>query len=468
MTALKFMEKDTLAIIGPQTAVIAHVISHIANELHVPMLSFTVTDPTLSSLQFPYFVRTTQSDQYQMAAIADMVDYYGWREVIAIYVDDDYGRNGITALGDKLSEKRCKISYKAPVKLEPNKNDITDVLVKVALTESRIIVLIAYPGWGMEVFKVAQYLGMMGTGYVWIATAWLSSVMDINSSLSLDAINDIQGVLTLRMHTPDSELKRKFVSRWSNLTSKRTASSSLGFSNYALYAYDTVWLLAHAINAFFNQGGQISFSNDSRLTQLQGGNLNLDAMSISNGGSLLLQQILATNMTGLTGPVKFTSDRDLIRPAFEIINVIGTGTRQIGYWSNYSGLSILPPETLYTKPPNRSSSSQQLHPVIWPGQTVEKPRGWVFPNNGRHLMIGVPKRVSYKEFVSQVEGTDMFTGYCIDVFTAALNLLPYAVPYKLIPFGDGINNPSCSELVRLITTGVSIMHVNLLVTLEDL
>ncbi|CAN1170200.1 Glutamate receptor 3.3 [Linum perenne] len=48
----------------------------------------------------------------------------------------------------------------------------------------------------------------------------------------------------------------------------------------------------------------------------------------------------------------------------------------------------------------------------------------------------------------------MFKGYCIDVFTAAVNLLPYAVPYKLIPFGDGVENPSLTELIRLITTGV--------------
>lgn len=464
MTALKFMEKDTLAIIGPQTAVIAHVISHIANELQVPLLSYAVQDPTLSSLQFPFFVRTTQSDEYQMAAIANMVDYYGWREVIAVYVDDDHGRNGIIALGDKLAEKRCKISYKAPVKLEPTRNDITDVLVKVALTESRIIVLVAYPGWGMKVFSVAQYLGMMGSGYVWIATNWLSSVLDIRSPLSQDEMNDVQGVLTLRMYTPDSELKRKFVSRWSNLTSRKTADGPLGFSTYALYAYDTVWLLARAINAFFNQGGNISFSSDSRLKELKGSNLNLDAMSVSNGGKLLLQNILATNMTGVTGPFKFTPDRDIINPAYEIINVIGTGTRTIGYWSNSSGLSLFPPETLNSKTTNHSSASQELYSVIWPGQTAQKPRGWVFPNNGRQLIIGVPKRVSYTEFISQVEGTELFTGYCIDVFTAALNLLPYAVPYKLVPFGDGVKNPSCTELVRLITTGVSIIYTILLMT----
>ncbi|KAK7856104.1 glutamate receptor 3.6 [Quercus suber] len=452
--ALAFMEKDTVAIIGPQQSVTAHIISHIANELQVPLLSYSATDPTLSSLQFPFFVRTAQNDLYQMAAIADLVNYYGWREVIAIYVDDDHGRNGIAALGDKLAEKRCRISYKAPMSPDSTRDEITNLLVKVALMESRIVVLHTYAGPGPVVLNVAHYLGMMGTGYVWIATNWLTTILDTNAPLDSDATDDFQGVITLRMYAPDSELKRKFVSRWNNLTSGKSTNGSFGLSTYGLYAYDTVWLLAHAIDAFFNQGGIISFSNDSRLTEFHGGSLNLDAMSIFNGGNLLLQNILQVNMTGVTGPIKFTSDRNFIYPAFEVINVIGTGFRRIGYWSDYSGLSVVPPEMLYAKPPNRSSESQRLYNAIWPGQTTERPRGWIFPNNGRHLNIGVPRRVSYREFVSQVEGTDLFKGYCIDVFTAALNLLPYAVPYKLIPFGDGINNPSSTELVHLITTGV--------------
>lgn len=49
--AIHFMETDIMAIIGPQSSVIAHVVSNIANELQVPLLSFAATDPTLSSLQ---------------------------------------------------------------------------------------------------------------------------------------------------------------------------------------------------------------------------------------------------------------------------------------------------------------------------------------------------------------------------------------------------------------------------------
>ncbi|KAK7307426.1 hypothetical protein VNO77_40477 [Canavalia gladiata] len=450
---LQVMARHPVAIIGPHSSVTAHVITHIANELQVPMLSFTAFDPTLSSLQFPFFIRTCHSDLYQMTAIADLIDYYGWKDVIAIYIDDDNGRNGIITLGDKLAEKRSRISFKAPLSPEATTEEITNVLVQVALAESRVIVCHATTVFGPQIFRVAKYLGMMGTGYVWIATAFLSALLDITSPVPSDEMDDIQGVLTPRIYTPDSELKRMFVSRWKNLSSANTANVHLGLSFVALYAYDTVYALAHALDAFFKQGNRITFSNDSRLSQIHGDNLHLDALNIFNEGKLLRRNIYDVNMTGVSGPFKYTSDRNLVNPAYEIINVVGTGTRRIGYWSNYSGFSVVPPETLYSKPANLSKANQKLFPVIWPGDTDQKPRGWVFPNNGRLLKIGVPKGVSYQEFVSQVKGTDMFEGFCIDVFLSAVNLLPYAVPYKFIPYGDGKNNPSISELVHLITTG---------------
>ncbi|XP_015950947.1 glutamate receptor 3.6 [Arachis duranensis] len=447
--ALQLMATHTVAIIGPQTSTTAHVISHIANELRVPLLSFTATDPTLSSLQFPFFIRTSFNDMYQMTAIADLVNYYGWREVIAVYGDDDHGRNGIGALGDKLAERRCKISFKAPMSPEATREEITDVLVQVALAESRVIVLHTSTTWGPKVLNVAKSLGMMENGYVWIATTFLSTGIDISSPLSLSVMDDIQGVIALRMYVPDSKLKRSFISRWKNWT-----NGSLGLSTYAIFAYDTVYVLAHALAAFFKQGNRITFSSDSKTSLIHGDNMHLDAVKIFNEGKLLRKSIYEVNMTGVTGHFKYTSDGNLANPAYEIINVVGTGTKRIGYWSNHSGLSSVSPEELHSKPASHSSSSQKLLSVIWPGDTTQKPRGWVFPNNGRMLKIGVPKRISYREFVSQVKGTDMFKGFCIDVFLSAVNLLPYAVPYKFISYGDGHSNPSNTELVRLITTGV--------------
>ncbi|KAL8160737.1 hypothetical protein V2J09_002274 [Rumex salicifolius] len=452
--ALKFMEQETVAIIGPQSSDLAHVVSHISSELQVPLLSFASTDPTLSSFQYPFFVRTTQNDLFQMAAIADIIEYYGWREVVAIYVDDEYGRNGISALGDKLQDKRCRIIYKAAMNPVVSRSDITDVLIKVAMTESRIMVLHTYNSNGLEVLDVAHFLDMMGNGYVWIATNWLTDILDTHSPISPLDTSHVQGVITLRMHTPDSKVKRDFVSRWKNLTDKGKSKSSFGLNAFGLYAYDTVWVLARALRTYLDQGGTLSFSPDSRMSNLGGDKLHVDSMSIFNGGDRLLKIIVQTNMTGLTGPVKFNTDRDLTQAAFEIINVIGTGYRRIGYWSNYSGLTVGPPEDFYSlAAANRSSSTQELYNVIWPGQVTEKPRGWVFPNNGRRLRIGVPYRVDYREFIAYSPSTDTFDGYCIDVFLAALNLLPYAVPYNLVAFGDGRVNPSINGLVKSIIAG---------------
>ncbi|KAJ6897334.1 glutamate receptor 3.2 isoform X1 [Populus alba x Populus x berolinensis] len=257
--ALQFLETDTVAVIGPQTAVMAH--------------TWLVIMVGLRLLQF---------------------------SVMMII-----NRNSITVLGDKLAERRCKLSYKAALPPDPKatRSVVQDELAKILRMESRVIVLNTYSNTGRLVFDVAKALGMMDNGFVWIATSWLSTVIDSDPPLPTTA-NSIQGVLALRPHTPDSKRKRDFMSRWNQLS-----NGSVGLNPYGLYAYDTVWLLARALKSFFDQGNTISFTNDSRLGGMGGGYLNLGALSIFDGGSQLLKNILQTSMTGLTGPFRFNPDR---------------------------------------------------------------------------------------------------------------------------------------------------------------
>ncbi|XP_010446945.1 PREDICTED: glutamate receptor 3.2-like isoform X1 [Camelina sativa] len=453
MGALQFMETDAVAIIGPQTSIMAHVLSHLANELNVPMLSFTALDPSLSPLQFPFFVQTAPSDLFLMRAIAEMISYYGWSDVIALYNDDDNSRNGITALGDELEGRRCKISYKAVLPLDvviTSPREIIDELVKIQRMESRVIIVNTFPKTGVMIFEEAQKLGMMEKGYVWIATPWLTSLLDSVIPLPPKIAESIRGVLALRSHTPNSRKKRDFVARWNKLS-----NGTIGLNVYGLYAYDSVWIIARAVKTLLDSGANISFSSDPKLNSMtRGGSLNLNALSIFDQGSQLRDYIVNTKMSGLTGPIQFLPDRSMIRPSYDIFNMVDEGVRQIGYWSNHSGLSIIPPESLYNKPSNRSSSNQHLNNVTWPGGTSETPRGWVFPNNGRRLRIGVPDRASFKDFVSRVDGSNKVHGYAIDVFEAAVKLISYPVPHEFILFGDGHKNPNFNEFVNNVTTGV--------------
>jgi len=107
---------------------------------------------------------------------------------------------------------------------------------------------------------------------------------------------------------------------------------------------------------------------------------------------------------------------------------------------------------VYRKPPNTSTSAQQLHSVVWPGDTTTKPRGWVFPNNGQPLRVGVPNKPSFRELVSVGKGSDNVTGYSVDIFNAAIKLLPYPVPCQFITIGDGSKNPNYDDIISRIAT----------------
>lgn len=451
--ALKLMGKHIVAVVGPQCSIIANIISHIAKELKVPLLSFAATDPTFSSLQYPYFIRTTLSDVFQMQAVSDFVHHYKWRQVIAIFMDDEYGRNGVIALADKLEERQCKISFKAALPLDANQTDIASLLVGVGQMETRVIVLHANQITGVTILTVAQSLGMMQKGYVWIATDWLASKLDSRGPLASQVMQAIQGVVFLRQHIEESAKKTQFVSRWSKLVKKQT-KEKLQLNSYGLYAYDSVWVLARALDEYLNDGGNISFSSDPNLQASDGrsGHLNLKAMAIFNGGEILLEKIKNISTNGVTGLIQFDQDGNRIHPAYDIVNVIDSELKIVGYWSNYLGLSVNPPEKLYSKPSNYSSTSQQLGDVVWPGRYKMNPRGWIFAKNRKELRLVVPNRFSFKEFVSKNMETGEIEGYCIDVFTAAVKLLNYPVPYKFISYGDGRSNPNYGDLVQKVSS----------------
>ncbi|XP_042504451.1 glutamate receptor 3.7-like isoform X2 [Macadamia integrifolia] len=372
IAAFQVIEKEVVAIIGPQSSGTAHMIASIADGFQLPLISFSVTDPTLSASQFPFFIRSTQNDYSQMAAMADLIGYYGWKRIIAIYVDDDHGRNGISALDDALAETMSMISYKVAFPPGANLGQITDLLNKSKLVGPRVYVVHVSPDSGLPIFTIAKHLQMMTSDYVWFATDWLCATLDSMSHVNQTSL-PLQGVVALRPHIPQSRRQKDFVSRWRELHRKGLVSSWL--NAYSLYAYDTVWAVAHSIDAFLNEGRNITFSFNKKLFDLNATALPLQKLKTFDGGSFLLDKLLQTNFTGLTGAVQFDTDRNLIGGAYEIINVDKAELRRIGYWSNYTGLSIEPPETLKQGQLVHSHLDQKLNNVTWPGQKTEKPRG---------------------------------------------------------------------------------------------
>ncbi|PIN14938.1 Glutamate-gated kainate-type ion channel receptor subunit GluR5 [Handroanthus impetiginosus] len=439
LKAFQVIEGEVVAIVGPQSSEIAQIISHIANGLKVPVISYAATNPTLSSLQFPYFLRTTPSDSNQMAAIADIIDYYEWKEIIAIFVDNDYGRNGISVLGNELAKKMSKISYKLPLCPQYNLSEISDILCKSKSLGPRVYVVHIDPDPRLKFFKVVKKLDMMSTNYVWLATDWLSSTLD-SFKRDENYLEILHGIVTIRPHIPNTSKKKAFFSRW------RKKSTQSNITAYGLFAYDTVWLVALSIDKFLKERGAITFYSSHKL---QLGNI-----AGFDGGELLLKFMSKTNFTGLTGPIQFDADRSRMGIDYEIINVVQGTILKVGYWSNETGLSVQSPESLKGSKVSSYIQLQKLNNITWPGGQVEKPRGWVIATTERPLRIGIPKRVIFDEFVTELNDIQSVEGYCIDLFLEVLKMVPYDIPFRFEPFGDGLKNPNYDDLVRMVAYDV--------------
>ncbi|OMO65348.1 Ionotropic glutamate receptor [Corchorus capsularis] len=85
-----------------------------------------------------------------------------------------------------------------------------------------------------------------------------------------------------------------------------------------------------------------------------------------------------------------------------------------------------------------SYSCSKLEVVTWPGGTLNIPKGWSL--QGKKLRIGVPVRNGFRELINvnvdpQTNETTV-TGFCADVFKAAIETLDYQVNYEFIPIID--------------------------------
>jgi ionotropic glutamate receptor len=96
-----------------------------------------------------------------MAAMANLIDFNGWKEVIVVFLDDDYGRNGVSVLSDELENRRLKISHKLALSIHFDLDEITKLLNQSKVFNPRVFVVHINPDPRLRIFSVAHKLQMM-------------------------------------------------------------------------------------------------------------------------------------------------------------------------------------------------------------------------------------------------------------------------------------------------------------------
>ncbi|XVF48219.1 hypothetical protein PTKIN_Ptkin03bG0172300 [Pterospermum kingtungense] len=415
----------------------ANFVINLGNKSHVPIISFSATSPSLASLRSPYFFQAAQSASFQVKAISAIVQAFGWREVVPIYVDDLFGESLIPYLTDALQEINIRIPYLTVIPASATDDQIDEELYKLFMTvQTRVFIVHMTMSLGSRVLPRAKEIGMMSEGYVWIMTDTMTALW---RSTNASAIDSLQGILGVRTHVPKSEKLQNFEERWKRKFQQDNPNITNAELNiFGLWAYDATFALAMAIEKAGTANLGFNKTNISAS-----GVTDLETLGVSQNGPQLIQELSSANFTGLSGDFHFVN-RQLQSSVFDIVNVIGTGERNVGFWTPENGLVR---KLDLTNTSTNSTSKPKLGPIIWPGDTNLVPKGWEIPTNGKKLRILVPVKVGFTEFVDVEWDTisqkaKSIKGYCIDIFDAVMAKMPYGVPYEYVPFATLEGKPA--------------------------
>ncbi|XP_023872896.2 glutamate receptor 2.8 [Quercus suber] len=411
--------EEVQAIIGPQRSAQARFVIELCRISQVPIISFSATSPFLSPSQNPFFIRTTQDESAQVKAIVDIVKAFGWWEIVPIYEDTEYGNGLIPYLMDALQEMDIRVPYRSVIPPSSNNTEISEELNKLKANRTRVFLVHMTASLGSRLFVLAKNAEMMREGYAWIITQGLSSLLDPIGSKVMDSM---QGVLGIRPYLLPSKKLKDFERKWKrNLTSIKTRSKTTTSLNlFGLWAYDTVWALAMAVE-------KAGIVHSGFLKQnASNSNVDLAALGILEIGTKLHNTILTTKFQGLSGNFHLVKGQ-LEPPAFEVFNVIGRTERIIGYWTGNRGFSL---DLNYTSEEAYSTSKDKLKQPIWPGYTTDQPT---------KLRIGVPIRNGFEEFLkvewhSSTDDKPSISGFVIGVFHAVQDALPFPLSHEFIPY----------------------------------
>ncbi|MED6203635.1 hypothetical protein PIB30_001333 [Stylosanthes scabra] len=303
------------AVIGPVTSMEAMFVINLGDKAHVPILTFSATSPSLSSLHTPYFFQIAQKDTTQVEAITAIIQAFGWKEVVPIYVDNTFGQGLIPSLTNSLQKAYIRVPYLTPIDFSASDDAIEKELYKLMTMQTRVFVVHMTPPLGTRLFSIAKTIGMMDHGYVWILTDGMANFFN---SLDSSIMESMEGVLGVRPYIPRTRQLLDFRARWKqHFLRDNPTLVDINLNALGIWAYDATTALAMAVEKLDTtlSGFTHVSNNSSHVTDLE-------SFGVSRNGEKLREALSNVRFKGVGGDFKLVGNGELQASPFEILNVI--------------------------------------------------------------------------------------------------------------------------------------------------
>ncbi|XP_061073486.1 extracellular calcium-sensing receptor-like [Conger conger] len=165
-----------LGIVGDPGSTHSIAISSVLGLFRVPMVSYFATCSCLSDRQqYPSFFRTIPSDAFQVRAMVQILERYGWKWVGLLFSDDDYGVHAAQSFHQEVSRFGC-VAFS---EMLPHDNDLAKVQRIVGIIHRSTARVVAVFSTEAYLLPVAEEIALQNlTGRQWIASeAWATSTI---------------------------------------------------------------------------------------------------------------------------------------------------------------------------------------------------------------------------------------------------------------------------------------------------
>ncbi|OCT68955.1 hypothetical protein XELAEV_18040263mg [Xenopus laevis] len=131
-----------LAIIGDMLSKASVPLARILGLYRYPQISYAAGLPLLSDkIEFPSFLRTTYSIDYESFVIAQLVKYFNWTWVGLICSDNDLGTSGAQLLTREIEKNGGCIAFQEALPIFPSIKSIYRIIGVIEKSRATVIIL---------------------------------------------------------------------------------------------------------------------------------------------------------------------------------------------------------------------------------------------------------------------------------------------------------------------------------------
>ncbi|CAA0408417.1 unnamed protein product [Arabidopsis thaliana] len=385
------------AIIGGNSLLEAKLLAELGEKARVPVISLN-SPMSLSLSKYTHLIQATHNSASEVKGITAFLHGFDWNSVALVLEDHDDWRESMHFMVDHFHENNVHVQSKVAFSVTSSEDSLMDRLRELKDLGTTVFVVHLSEVIATRLFPCAEKLGMMGEGFAWILTS--RSMSSFHDQFIDDLTKEaMEGVVGFKSYIPMSKELHNFTLRWKKTlpVEEVTGSEITRLSISGVWAHDVAWSLASAAEV-------------TRMPTVT---------------STLLEAIKESRFKGLSGNFQL-DDMKLLSDKFEIVNMIGSGERRVGFWNSNGSFS------------NRrqlSSTHDNLETIIWPGGSAQSPKRRSLRESGRKKLRVLVTSSNRFPRLMKVE-TDPITheitiveGFCIEVFQASIAPFNYEVEY---------------------------------------